>query len=124
MFEYEYPLFVLVEEVRTNQQQDMLELHNVVAMSDPAYPSAAAVFTDHDAAEQFRDEHAPRHHIFPMPSGVEFSVVLHALRPNFSLIAFDPYRPGKQAQTAVIDDVIRSLGSQGPGRAGHDVGMN
>ena len=79
-------------------------------MSDPGQPDAAAVFTDQDGAEQFRDENAAQHQVFPISSAEEFRVVLAMLRARFSLVAFDPYRAGKKVSAVPIDDLIHALG--------------
>ena len=113
MFEYEYPLFTIIERFTTELSLPAnLSFHNPVTLSAPNAPNALAVFTDRAAAEQFRDEQAPQHQIFEIESAQSFMILLQNVRHLAGAVAFDPFRVGMRTQTASIDEIIRGFTQQ------------
>jgi len=113
MFEYEYPVFALIERFTTDPSQPAnLSFHNPVTLSASNAPNALAVFTDRAAAEQFRDEQAPQYQVFEIESAQSFMVLLQAARQVAGAVAFDPFRVGMRTQTGSIDEVVRGLTGQ------------
>src|SRR5438105_3787729 len=106
----ELPLFLIVEKVTDGGRQ----IHNPVTLSDPNAPTAAALFTDREAAEQFRDEHATGRHVVGMDAAPQAAATLTALKQIVEWAAIDPYRLGKKTRIARLDDLIAVFSAPPP----------
>jgi hypothetical protein len=93
-----------------------ISFHDIITLSAPNAPTAIALFTDRPAAEQFRDEHAPQHQVFEMPSAKELVLVLEQSRRIATVAALDPFRVGRPTRIAPIDYHIRQHAGPRPGR--------
>ena len=67
------------------------------------------VFTDQDAAEQFRDEHTPDSLVLVSPDAAHLLALLRGLPPAVGSVGFDLYRVGYPLRSAAVGDVIRHL---------------
>jgi hypothetical protein len=108
---YEFPFFILVREFTTDPSKGLnLSFHDIVTLTIPSSPDGIAVFTDKAAAEQFRDENAASHQVFPILDPKSFINVLQAskqMKRPVGLVLFDPYRLGKKLTATHIDDIIQ-----------------
>ena len=67
------------------------------------------IFTDLDAAEQFRDEHTPGSLVLESPDAAHLLALLRGLPPAVGSVGFDLYRVGYPLRSATVGDVIRHL---------------
>lgn len=72
------------------------------------------VFTDLDAAEQFRDEHTPDAIVLASPDAEHLLALLRGLPPAVGSVGFDLYRFGYPLRSAAVADVIRHLERTAP----------
>jgi len=106
-FEYEFPVFILAKRASLEVRKQIdLDYYDPITLSASGRPNALAVFTDRPAAEQFRDEHAPQHEVFELPTPVAFVLFLKNATALAGAVVFDPFRLGKGAVTSPIDAVI------------------
>lgn len=110
MFEYEFPVYVLVEHADPDPADpDHVSLRNLLTLSAAGHPDAIALFTDRAAAEQFRDEHVPGHQPFEIPTPDALRAVLDGSRAAAGAVALDPYRLGNGVRTVGLGDMLRSI---------------
>ena len=109
MFEYEFPVFILVRNFTRNMgPPPSITFHDILALIDPNQPTGMAVFTDRPGAEQFRDEQAKEHRVLEVPTPTDFVMALQAGRQTgAAVVARDPFRFGLGIQVEPIEDVIR-----------------
>lgn len=106
VFEYEFPVFVLAHDLKINPPN--ISVTKLMTLSDPDAPTAVAIFTDREAAEQFRDEKASGYDVFAITEPQDLVKILAAIKPTAPVVVFDPYRLGKPARIAPIDEVIEA----------------
>lgn len=101
-FTAEYPLFVLAK----SDPDDIavIELNNG---SDSVL--GLVVFTDQEAAEDFRDEHRPSFVLEPLVSSQALANLLTILQDSVSEVVFDPYKMGKRCQTITVAEMLDQL---------------
>jgi hypothetical protein len=68
-----------------------------------------AVFTNREAAEQYRDGNSPKSKVALLPDEESFAKALKVVRERIALVAFDPYRVGKRMKTVPVDEMLRQL---------------
>lgn len=95
-----YPLFVLMDG----------KVPVVVEGVDGEERSKAfAVFTDWEAAHQYRDEHFQSAKVGRIPDEDSFAKAVVFLKGFVSVVAFDPYRVGKRTQTVTVEEMLQQL---------------
>jgi len=99
-FTVTYPLFVLMDGPAPIA---------VDGMDGDRRMKALAVFTDKEAANQYREEHCPEAKLGQLPNETAFAKALATIRNLVSEIAFDPYRVGKRMQTISMEEMLRQL---------------
>jgi len=95
-----YPLFIVMDG----------KAPVIVAGEEGNVPlKALAVFTDREAAEQYRDEYFPKGKVVQIPDEESFAKSLTIIRDLIALVAFDPYSIGKRMMTVPVDEMLRQL---------------
>lgn len=108
-FEYEYPVFVILERVTVTG--DQATFHNLQTLDAPGGIKALAVFTDQAGAEDYRDKNCPGFMLVPSPDEEAFAgILVIATRAGITHVAFDPWKLGKGVQSVTIDELLKSMG--------------
>src|SRR5437870_5069537 len=98
-----YPVFIITKE----DDVALLEMKDEGSMVH-----ALAVFTDEEAAVDFRDKHYQGWSMGEIPDEAFFSRLLTALRTKVFLVAFDPYRMGRRTATIPLNVLLEQMNQE------------
>ena len=101
-FTVQYPLFFVTK-------ADDVALVDGRHHSAEARVHAIPVFTDNEAAEDFRDQFFPEWALAAIPDELFFAQLLTHLREKVFCVAFDPYRINTRMQTIPINMMLQQL---------------
>ena len=102
-FNLTYPVFVI------NKPGDVA-LVKVKHESAEATVHALPVFTDKEAAEDFRDQQFPGWSLGAFPDEAALARLLAALRDKVFLVAFDPYQMATRPATIPLNVLLKQMG--------------
>jgi hypothetical protein len=101
-FSVQYPVFVI-------NKDDDVALVKVKHESAEAMTHALPVFTDTEAAKDFRDEHFSGWSLGAFPDEEALARLLTALREKVFLVAFDPYRMATRPATIPLNVLLEQM---------------
>jgi hypothetical protein len=109
LFRYDFPVFMLVGNCILTASGDVSAFENPLTIAADGDRRGLALFTDRDAAEQFRDQHAPHHRVFSIGSAETLVVILSSMKKLTTNVVIDPLRVGLFAKFVPIDALLRWL---------------
>jgi hypothetical protein len=108
-FSYKFPLFVIAKSFGPDSKDPNSISCDGIASWRGKDRRALLIFTDREAAEQYRDDYLPERGVFEVPSRLYLAALLQGARQFVDRIVLDPLTFRMEISEVDIDGVLRSL---------------